>query len=371
MKCADVNNHWDDYINGRCSKQLEQEMDAHIEQCTSCEARLEANAVSEQPLPNEQDLKKKGKKLIRNAKIKNRLSSFGTFIMLFIALLLLSSLITGIYYTWNDKIERARLVHQTFFQMTNANVILQNGIANTTPFFTVKYEFDIEKKVGKEQHNLGDLHPSLFFNRFNYVSYPDSVSTNNLYFLNRNIDADYSTYKTAWDTLDKLHEGTVSEVAVTFTESLTYKQLLSILMNYDIDLTWAGIETDRFEAYEYEMMYVGADVIGMNERSLFDLMNTYGVNGIGDTDDKIREQIVKDSLNYLIDNKRYLKHLNRMYPFNALDAEAAIAYIEENGVNLYGAILTGPTKELLKLQNEEKILFATMGEVDFWNWDNW
>lgn len=370
MKCEDVNNHWDDYINGRCSKQLEQEIDAHIEQCTACEARLEASAVSEQPLLNEQDLNKKGKKFIRNAKIKNRMSIFGAFLMFLIGLLLLSSLITGLYYTWNDKIERATLVHQTFFQMTNSNIITINMSANTTPFFKVNYEYEVQKLVGRERKTLGTHEPSLILNRFTNISFPESISLTDIYFVNRKIKANYAEYKPAWLTLEKLHEGTVSEVAVTFSEGLTYNELFSIIENYDISLAWAGIETDRFEANENEVMYAG-DVIGMNENSLFDLTHTNGVNSINNSDGEIREQIVKDSLNYLIENKKYLKQLNRIYSFKALDAEAALTYIEENGVNLYGAILTGPTKELLKLQNEEKILFATMGEVDFWNWDNW
>jgi hypothetical protein len=255
--------------------------------------------------------------------------------------------------------------------MTSSNLVLESKGSNTTSFFKVNYEYDVQKLVGKERSNLGTHDPSLFLNRFTNVYFPEGVSLTDLYFVNRNIKANYSEYKPAWLTLEKLHEGTVSEIAVTFTEGLTYNELFSMIKHYDISLAWAGIETDRFKAYEYEMMYAGLDVIGMNENSLLDLMHTNGVNSINTVDGEIREKIVKDSLNYLIENKKYLKQLNRLSDIKAFDAEAALAYIEENGVNLYGAILTGPTKELLKLQNEEKILFATMGEVDFWNWDNW
>ena len=369
MKCEDVNNHWDNYINGRCTNQVEQQIDEHIEHCDSCKDRLELYAMKEQPITNEWN--KKGKKIIRTAILKNRLSTFFTFILLLIGLVMFSSLLTSIFYTWNDKIERASLVNQTFFQMTNSNYVLQHIGVDTTPFFKVNFELDVQKLVGRERQIIGTHEQSLLLNRFTNIYFPEGVSLTDLYFVNRNINVNYTEYKPAWVTLEKLHEGTVSEIAVTFTEGLTYSELISLISNYDISLAWAGIETDRFESYEYEIMYVGHDVIGMNEISLFDFTHINGVNSINSEDGEIREKIVKDTLNYLIENKKYLKQLNRINSIKAFDAEAALAYIEENGVNLYGAILTGPTKELLKLQNEGKILFATMGEVDFWNWDIW
>jgi hypothetical protein len=375
MKCGDVNNHWEDYLNGRYTENVEQQIDKHIEHCDVCRNRLEQDAMKEQPIPNQDEWNKKGKKIIRNAKLKNRLSTFFMFILFIIGLVMASSLLTSIFYTWNDKIERANLVNQTFFQMTSSNIVLQPMDLDTTPFFKVNYEYDVQKLVGREMKKIGTHEPSLLLNHFTNIDYPlaysEGVSLTDIYFVNRNIKANYSKYKSAWQTLEKLHEGTVSEVGVTFSEGLTYHELLSMISNYDISLAWAGIETDRFEAYEYEIMYVGHDVIGMNENSLFYLSHTNGVNSINNVDGEIRERIVKDSLNYLIENKKYLKQLNRLSSIKAFDAEAALTYIEENGVNLYGAILTGPTKELLKLQNEEKILFATMGEVDFWNWDKW
>ncbi|UIR32171.1 anti-sigma factor C-terminal domain-containing protein [Priestia flexa] len=31
-------------------------------------------------------------------------------------------------------------------------------------------------------------------------------------------------------------------------------------------------------------------------------------------------------------------------------------------------VLTGPTKELLKLKNEPSITYSSLGEVELWNW---
>ncbi|MCM3705397.1 anti-sigma factor C-terminal domain-containing protein [Cytobacillus firmus] len=37
---------------------------------------------------------------------------------------------------------------------------------------------------------------------------------------------------------------------------------------------------------------------------------------------------------------------------------------------VYGAVVTGPVKELLKRKNNEKQVRAPyLGEMDYWNWD--
>ncbi len=46
-----------------------------------------------------------------------------------------------------------------------------------------------------------------------------------------------------------------------------------------------------------------------------------------------------------------------------------IGYLQKNGVRLYGAVITGPTKELLKLQREPLITDPFVGQTDWWNWD--
>lgn len=372
MKCEDVNRYWEDYINNRCASDVEEQIDTHIEGCEQCESRLERAVMEQQAIQKEQNSPKEpmySKKIIRKAKIKHRLSMSFTFVSLAIAFVLICSLFTAFFYTWNDKIDRARLVNQTYFQMTSPNFYLRSNVSNTTPFFKVNYNFSVYKLVGREQQVIGEYEPSLLFNQFMNKDQRQVVSLTDLHFVNRYIKNNYDDYNQIWTTLEKLPEGTVSEVAVTFTDVLTYDQLFAMIKKYDIELVWAGIETKTEKEYpsDAEMLYAG-DVIGMHEKALFDLMDYTGFDGIGEYDSTVREKIVQETLQYLIDNHHYLKKLNRN-SFVHVDAKGAKKYIDAHGVQLYGAILTGPTKELLKLQNEEQVLYADLGEVDFWNWD--
>ena len=48
--------------------------------------------------------------------------------------------------------------------------------------------------------------------------------------------------------------------------------------------------------------------------------------------------------------------------------EERMNYLEDNGFYHYGAVITGPTKELLQLQEEELISTIMVDEIAFWNW---
>jgi hypothetical protein len=44
-------------------------------------------------------------------------------------------------------------------------------------------------------------------------------------------------------------------------------------------------------------------------------------------------------------------------------------YIQNNGVQIYGMTITGPSKQLLKLKEEAFIAHIRLGEVRLWNWE--
>lgn len=45
-------------------------------------------------------------------------------------------------------------------------------------------------------------------------------------------------------------------------------------------------------------------------------------------------------------------------------------YLQEYGFQVYGAVVTGPVKELLKLKDVEEIQGVQLGKLEYWNWDN-
>lgn len=45
-----------------------------------------------------------------------------------------------------------------------------------------------------------------------------------------------------------------------------------------------------------------------------------------------------------------------------------IDYVEHHGMNVYGSVVTGPTKEIERLLKNKTVKAANIGEVELWNW---
>ena len=63
-------------------------------------------------------------------------------------------------------------------------------------------------------------------------------------------------------------------------------------------------------------------------------------------------------------NKSYYE---RLLGLSALQQQ--YTYIKDKEFTAYGAVVTGPVKELLKLKELETIQSVQLGEVELWNWD--
>lgn len=55
-------------------------------------------------------------------------------------------------------------------------------------------------------------------------------------------------------------------------------------------------------------------------------------------------------------------------PEKELKLDKRYQYVKDNGVKVYGMVITGPSKELLKLQNSPHVRYATLGDIEVWNW---
>ncbi|WP_176544548.1 anti sigma factor C-terminal domain-containing protein, partial [Bacillus thuringiensis] len=49
-------------------------------------------------------------------------------------------------------------------------------------------------------------------------------------------------------------------------------------------------------------------------------------------------------------------------PEKELKLDKRYQYVKDNGVKVYGIVITGPSKELLKLQNSPHVRYATLGD---------
>ena len=376
MNCSNKGDLLRKYLNGTTNVDEEKAFEEHIAGCETCQQQLDTHLASSErdavirdkaqldALPKEQH-----KRIIQKAKWRNRLSNSLTGVGFLIILGCLSFILTFFYYAIGDKSERARLTIETLTQMTMPNVYVGLSYDEVNTFFNAEIKGDLNKLVGMEEQVIGDLEGKMVFNQLNVNrDWVNGTYKEKLYFLNTKSSDAASVENVAWKTLEKLPEGTVAELAVTFNETMTFNQFYELIQPYEVRPAWYGINTGNIASPKIPYIFALNGAIGIHEQALYDFMLDESVF-IQGTKSEQYEYAFKYALQFLSENKKYVKAYGTWLNEDALDFEAQLQYIEQNGIKLYGAVITGPTEELLKLQSNNRIIFATVGEVDFWNWN--
>ena len=393
MNCHEVRSKWQAYVNGDSTPEEERQIEEHLQACPHCQPLLDQDLEKQEDVQfinkhlkredavNDLPIKKQNR-LIRRAKWKNRLMNALTVFGLFILLSMISGFLTSIYYGFGSESSRgqqATQVVRTATQMTMPNVYATSGGFNTNFFFNMDIDYYLQKKVGKQDKMIGQLDGKMLFHRLTVNrEWTDGQFNVQLYFLHPQFVANQPeaeqefyerTKNETWRTLDILPEGTVSEVALTFDRLYDIDEVYSLLHGYDLEIPWYAIDTGtekEGDSYGSPYLSAGNGIWGIHEGSIFDFKRGGGsiqVRGDGDE----REEAFKTGLRFLADHenmvKQYVWDVDRHHSL-----EERYDYVEENGVKTYGVVVTGPTKELLRLQEHENIIYATVGEVDYWNW---
>lgn len=392
LNCNDVKFKWKSYINGELPSDEERAIDEHLESCPECEQLLNETMEEQEEKSREQIVKqedplneipiKKQAQMLRKAKWKNRLMTALTVLLIFIVVSFMTGLFTASYYGFGSdeqgRGERAVQVVKTATQMSMPNVFLGSGGMDTNFYFTLDMDFSIQKQIGKDNKSIGKLDGKMLFNSLNVKrEWADGQYDVKLHFLHPNLVANEQeteldfyeeVLNETWNSLDLLPEGTVSELAITFDGLYEIDDVYQLLEGYDLDIVWYAIDTGvEQEREEYRSPYFSASngIWGFHERAVFDFPQ-HGNSIMERGDGQKRAEIFKTSLHFLVENSK----LAKKYIWTEQSFEEVYKYVEENGVKTYGVVVTGPSKELLRLQQNESIIYATMGEVDFWNWYN-
>lgn len=375
MSCSNNGILLKKYVSGTSNSTEEKAFEEHLSECVSCQEKLDAHLASlehdaEKPhvtaideLPQNQH-----KRIIQKAKWRNHFTSILMAFTLIIITCLLSFIITFFYYEIGDRSERARLTIQTLTQMTTPNVYVGLSSDQSNIFFNADIEGDINKSLGKQEQYIGEIEGNMVLNKLSVNRHwTTGIYKEKLYFLNMRSKEKDTLDNPGWETLEKLPEGTVAELAITFNKPILIDDLYRLMKPYDLRIAWYGIDTGAIVSSDVPYIYAVNGAIGFHEMALYNFILKEGLSNNGKQSKKY-EHAIKYALQFLSENEKYVKAYGKWLTDDARDFKAQLKYVEENGIRLYGAVITGPTEELLKLKSNDQIIFATVGEVDFWNW---
>lgn len=214
--------------------------------------------------------------------------------------------------------------------------------------------------LSKVEHSIPNQHP----NKRLHFSLPEDPRNNQK--LTGNSDSN------VWETLEMLPEGTVGELAFSTKSFMEAAQLLDLVEDYNIDVLWMPLYTG--ELVDYEVGYTSSDdliiingIIGLTGGFIAsdDYMSMSSIEIISSESVAKSEQMMLSNMEKLLAKQE--KYYQQILGFDHLPEK--YKYIKEKGFTVYGAVVTGPVKELLKLQDATFVQGEQLGEVELWNWD--
>ncbi|MGY1460876.1 anti-sigma factor [Bacillus toyonensis] len=371
MGCAEFKKLWEKYENGTLTHDEQEQLESHIETCEECEAYLDELLVKTEPL--KKNLPPKDMKIpFWRIKWKNRLQMFGFILSICIVIYVIGGILSAFYFqTNNDKrLEEIRSVPSLAIEATLPNSRVTGGGTSVEAFFRTNSHFNLVKTVGKKEISLGTLETSSFLSSVNVLnkSWMNTFYQPKLFFVHPKTEpGDYlkESSKKVWDTLTKVHEGTVAEVAISFDKLYTLKELEPLLYSVfgaqEMPPTplWYALDTGQERINEENFILSGSDFIGFPEHIRFLDDET--------ENQKTQEGKVIEMMRILSTHKKTVSKV-AMLPESELNLDKRYKYVKDNGVKVYGIVITGPSKELLKLQNSPHVRYATLGDIEMWNW---
>ncbi|MDF2659896.1 MAG: hypothetical protein K0Q94_2687 [Paenibacillus sp.] len=382
------------YAEGSLPEDEREEVEREIEKLELYQGYLEELTESvhnksgirggRQAEPSESENKRQLRKeanIIRRGKWKARLSNALTLLSLLIAVTFVSSACTALFYSMGEpgRVDLYRDVVSSAIAVTEPNVEVHLS-AQGNAFFTMDLKGELVKQIGDARVSAGDYSIRFLLNRTNgpVLSWKER-NTNGRGFARL---PDSSTYNgdSEWSILEKLPEGTVSELYFSLDRLYETEDLLKLLESRNLTPLWFAVDNGqdnsgrswvsdpigfpympiwhhddkKLESYSEEKRGLFSKIT--SSLSSYPQVQAYG-------DGELRNENFKKTL-YLL--KEYRAITKKAAPFMKLDE--TIGYVEQHGVKLYGAVVTGPTKELLKLKQEPWVRAPRVGEVRLWNW---
>ncbi|MFO1443745.1 anti-sigma factor [Bacillus sp. Bva_UNVM-123] len=312
----------------------------------------EKSVISEE---EQKQIVKKG----RNFAIKTNIMVSLAVLLLIVPVMTLSSYL---YYAIGGKANNLIDVATKTIYVTEPNISLEEmELEEDINFFSMNIHFDVYKRIGREDYKAGNY--QIYF-AFDKPGFPKrNMLTDRPLSKIASMETDFLIHPKAakgfqndWSVLEGLPDGTVGEVYLSFRSIIPPEKLEKLLGN-QVEVRWVAVDTG-LELKGVDK--VGYPIAPIGYPMQIDQTTWSPFNGREQTN----QEVFMDILEFLAKNEEPATKIARA---KSLALAERIPYIKENGINIYGAVVTGPTTELRKLQENKEIRGMKIGEVKLWN----
>jgi len=381
------------YKNGTLTDEERAELEQQLEQMEIYQSYLDEMLDGEEGHRNvefsrvtekEINMHKREARLLRKGKWRARISTAITLISLYIGVTFVSGIGTSLYYSTGDPDRGSiyRDVVESAIAVTNPNVTVHLS-GGSGAYFSMNVTSKMTKRVGDEYLEVGDFSGTFLFNwmRLYDFTWSDSEAARSAVFHfpgtpELNSDQD-------WRRLEKLPEGTVAEAYVSYDRLYKTDEFLQQFRDKQLEPLWFAVDNGDHAAGHDNGIVL--DPIGFPSMPLWhpddgkvtkhetskglwgsvssSVTKYPAIEQFGSG--QLRDENFIKTLRILEEHKSITNRL-----IYAVDITKSLAYVEKNGVNIYGAVVTGPTKEILKLKNDPAVSSIRVGKVTLWNWNH-
>lgn len=304
-------------------------------------------------------------KILRSSMRNVRFSLVAYVILILLLIYPLLTVASFTYYGWGGKGNDLIDVAIETIYVTEPNVsLIGMEVEEDVGLFTLGVDIDLYKRVGRSDLAYGNWNVTYQmsqapFPERHYITDkpPESIPSPETQKLFHPKAAPTSIDSKAWDKLESYPAGTVAEAYISLSDLHSVDQMDDLLNGLDVEWRWFAIDTG-FEAVGEGVEGGHMAPIGYPAQSDPDAWSPYNKF------EPNEEQFI-NSLRFLAKYEEQAVHIARA---KWLDLDERIEYLEENGLYAYGGVITGPSKEILKLKEDSKIRMIHLGEVRLWDW---
>ncbi|MDE5414085.1 anti-sigma factor [Alkalihalobacterium chitinilyticum] len=328
---------------------------------------------------------KKQRKILKRSKWKARIQTAFTALILFLGILIVTSILTAVYYSWGtpNRSEVLSNVIDHTLTVTQPDGHLGGTSINAKTFFRMEATRDIRKRVGNETITVGDMKINFLFSMMSFpeISHYGRQSQNRSIFYHPSATEVYA--EPDWHPLEQLPEGTVASAYLSFDQLYGTNEVFQLFEGKDLDLSWLAVDTgpelnDPFHSDvildpigfpSYPIWHEDDMIVTSRSEEKGFLFGRIVTESSMSPDYEVGDETVL--------HEQFLKTLSFLEPheakanrlaFNRLNLTERIQYLKTEGIFHYGVVITGPTKEILALREEPWITTVEVDEVTFWNW---
>ncbi|WP_153462797.1 anti sigma factor C-terminal domain-containing protein [Sediminibacillus terrae] len=323
--------------------------------------------------------RKQAKKLIWRTRFSIGFTVIRTLLLLLLAYVLYVFTLEVFYSMSGKQAAFDRMATTLVETRTPGITIEKQGIARDaaiTPFLTQQSTYSVYRQVGDWKVSAGEVTvKKRLFGKVQYhldeqKKYLDDEFTDNFPvspdLLGKTSDAKEQSGFSLTEQLANVEDGFVAQVKVGVKNGMTPEKLRQLLTKYDLEINQMAVYSGEITNYDVSYSQAGQftfiSPLILRPAHEYDEENRLSSWRFSLTDKQslaeAEKQLVQD-LDWLTGHGSY---------YGRKVDQKRMEYLEENGIQVIGAVVTGPVREMEKLEQEEQLYQFQLGGIEVWNW---